>query len=580
MEQRVVVSYVTEFEDYVKTHKAVIWQGAFSKYNRIYKKLKDSCNGKLTKKKIEESVFSMASDLEETIKEIVEKHSTLFWLQIYRKVDPDAFNGIPEQIKPTTIYLILRTVDCFIIKYGKKERTDVMMINKNTLTPIYDVTYSGYEMGIIFYLCCLYYNLTALHRCISKGCKVSLGENDFETSIDEETEYLMRLIDIRYDKYGNPIHNLCTSEYSRNQQFRLKNLDEKNMSKMIFESRAVNRELSDYPYNFIISPFFIEDVIKYTRFWTDMNIFVNGFTPNELIVLIASLTRSRLDFCNNRIAFILSFCTNGYIIIYRKKEDTPPKQYIHDGIQNYFSGYYELIHGQAITKKNENTLINRFISNYSNCNSIQPFSRTRLPIFIECGDTIVINLVNILDDLVSWTSCLNESQEVSVGANRGQLFQEEVRRVLSRNMDGSMRFYPESSERVYLNEKLCGEIDIGIKKNNILYVIECKHKLSYTDNIVETIDYVKKMNALQKAWLKQVDTLVNNLRNGAVLKDGTQLCDDKIKYIVPLVCTAVPYYTKSSDNAYYIAKDIPRVLTPQELVIVIQKPIEELLLPA
>lgn len=577
MQERVIIPFIIEFENYVKRHKKSIWESAFAKYKNAYQEIKGLFTEKLTRKAMEECVFSVAERLEEAIKETAEKHSRLFWLQIYRKVNPDAFNGIPKQIMPSTICLVLRTVDCFIIKYGKNERTDVLSIG-DLLTPVFDVAFSGYEMGLLFYMCYIYNNLTALYRCMSKGCTVILGESDFESDIDEETRHLMRLIDARREKYGNPIHNLCTSEYSRN-QIHLEEIDPKNMVKMIFESRAVVNKPNDYQFNYLISPFYIEDVIKYTRFWSEMNIKVNGFMPNEIIALLAAMTRSRIEFCGyDKTKFIQSFCMNGFITIHTKKEDPSPKQFIHDNIQIYFSEYYESIFGQSITKERADDLIARFILQYSKCNEIQPFSKTRLPIFIECGDTVIINLVNLLLNLAYWTSSLNESQEVGVGTNRGQLFQEEVRRVLSRNMNETIRFYPEMSERIYLNGKLCGEIDIGIRKDDILYVIECKHKLSYEDNIVETVEYVNNMNTLQKKWLNQVDTLAINLRNGATLKNGTRLCNDEIKYIVPLVCTAVPYYTSSTNHDYYIAEDFPRVLTPQELVSVIHMPIEKLLL--
>lgn len=236
-----------------------------------------------------------------------------------------------------------------------------------------------------------------------------------------------------------------------------------------------------------------------------------------------------------------------------------------------------MITGHSSSKETRDCLVKRLFIEFSNCEAIDPSNKANIPIFIRYGEWIIVNWYNIECCLLHWTDELNVSQSRQIGSMRGSCFQEEVRRILQNGCSNSQFIiWPKKSECLYVDGKEVCEVDICVKKKNALYVIECKHILSKSKYKAGTKEGVAYYNKRARDWLSSVDETARLVAEGAALKDGTVLCNDEIEYVVPLVCTPMPIYTKSSERYYFATENIPRVLTPRELLNVINQPIESI----
>ncbi|MBA7630614.1 hypothetical protein ES703_38137 [subsurface metagenome] len=118
---------------------------------------------------------------------------------------------------------------------------------------------------------------------------------------------------------------------------------------------------------------------------------------------------------------------------------------------------------------------------------------------------------------------------------------------------------------IRFREKGKRDVDIGIIVDQHLLIIDVKAHAATRDLVI-----IGEPGRLKRRWktimkdLKQVDTLCKRLLKEPKGKNFE--VPDSVKWIVPIVCGPFTEWVPSSSQKWWLYEDIPRVLTPDELL--------------
>ncbi len=113
------------------------------------------------------------------------------------------------------------------------------------------------------------------------------------------------------------------------------------------------------------------------------------------------------------------------------------------------------------------------------------------------------------------------------------------------------------------NDGTSKQIDYSIKIRNILLVIECKavaKSIGFERGSINAINYRKEKVVIRS--IKEAEEKCKWLINHKI---GKNYDITSIDYLLPIGVSTFPEYIHTKDNWFWITKNIPRVLTPDEL---------------
>ncbi|NPV01288.1 MAG: hypothetical protein HPY53_07890 [Brevinematales bacterium] len=439
--------------------------------------------------------LNLAGKLENILEELINKHSTFFWLQIIRKLRYDFLLNEYRQVE--TSFFIRKTLDCFIFKYGSDKYDDVGK-NNNTLIPLLNDIDILSSIEMVF-IAEEYYLLTSGLRRVNKGCRLILNKNRYSTKASEELEFLMNLIDDRNSKYNKILYM-----FSINAPF-FDIINETPSYPLICSGIYIETKEYYSPYSFIFLNTNI--FLSYVEFWEEMNIQVYNMNPKHIVCCLCTLTWSRFAFgqddCGLRQERIISnIKLNGYSIADKNDFITTMK--------NIFLDIYTMLFKESFAKtekekkRKRDLVIEQFMNNCINKEIINPFVRGFLPLLVISNSIIIINWLAVYDILNTWTEKVYQSRKSEIASNRGSLFQEEVRSFVIETFNEKEYKIWENPENIYLNRGISAQVDIGCQKGNVLYIIECKFKMRNSD---DEYGYRKSEVIIWneiKSWIEQV----------------------------------------------------------------------------
>lgn len=511
--------------------------------------------------------ISLTNSIEELIKDKVKNHSVWFLMYFFRSINYALFSNLFK--RQSTCNLVRDTIDCFVVKYGASEIGDMDLYSR---VAVPNCSGDDFEKMLdIIILSYIYNATTAGYRIYNKTRKIKFGKLDYELAKDKFQQRMMDLVDTRQELCGDIFHSLRSPEYyfsssEQTHDFLVGNKETKKISKYLLFSLCYLPQKEEAGHTFAIIPFFIDGIISSVRFWTDMNIKVKGYSPDLLISILTCITLRYIDYYmlgKNE----MNFKHMLFEQLQNRAYSLTSEDVLVDSILLILPEVHWNIWGIKISDEELKNHIHKFIDVFSDNSDIDPFTRSGLPIFIRQQNKIMIDFLHLLRPLAYWSDSLSEARRGSVGSNRGQRFQEEVRRMIREyKFKRNVKIFPEGSENVYIDGKCVAEIDIGVLVDETYYVIECKFKFSGRVNISGDLKTERNNWNYQKKWLSQVDTLTDFILEGAKLKDGNPLLPLQTKYVLPLVCTCEPMYVFQPEETYFANEDTPRVLTPIELL--------------
>jgi len=554
-----------DFKTFLSINNKIVTIGVENSLNEIKSLTRKICErhgfiGKLSKDKSVVFIKELQPGIENHLKEIISKHSVIYWLKLFRKVPPGLYYGITESIS-TTLF-ILKTFNLAIHKYGKQKIITKEIIYKkeysfadySDIKDLFDAYRSSYE----------FYSTTSAFRRINKGARLVI-ESDYTylTPATSDLEEMMYLYDVRSEQYCNI--------FDTNGSFYIETLDKVRLREAL--NNKDHLPLIIFSYYFLshtndkidikLSYLSLKNLKKTFSLWYKMNIVIKGLTIFEILAFLGALTtyvwkdwKDPRDFKKTLNSMLNEGFTEHSINDFYKE--------FYENYENILVNVFDL----QIIPECTSPKIEKLIELFSSNSNISLTTRNPSPLIVFVDNKVIIDWVQIPQIFRYWTDELNESEKSAIGSISGNFFQEELRQFLIENLY-EFNFESLKRSKLFIEDKPVGEIDIGLIIGNILFLIEAKIKMLNTSYI--TGESKKETVLWQHAQesLKQVDNTAKCLANGALNEKGKGL-PLNVKYIIPLVCTPLVMFIKQKDAHYFLTNGIPRICTPQELILFIK----------
>lgn len=518
--------------------------------------------------------------IEGRIKEILGQHQILYWFHVYRRLAPhNTFRN--RQI--ITVGLYRKTLEIAFLKYGRKSWGNDMTFGKdakpeeimsgipykenNDFQPgaqeLY-VTKFGLEDFVqllnVEALAHEFYLSTALLRRVYKGGELYVeSPTAFYVMHDNETEFLIKNYDKRlskvhfatmvgipfdfpsFDPEGLPVvffpqYNIALIEYDR----------------LIINQIELGKlgDLPKYIPNFNLVPF-------------DIRTFYESHKP------VAPEIGRILGFSYEA---LMQFLTSLLVRLYLLMKDKPQVEYqmmqrgytVISDISSFVEDVYE---GTRSTRKILNSKVEvsleeiRDVASYftytkTSCENLSLWARGPEELFIPLkSNHYCVNYEAFNNILYSMFHGLGITEDF-----KGMALEEFLRKKLSRI--SGIRKWKFHKKLVYSDTEK-KEIDYSFVVRDILFVCECRavgRSVDFERGKRKALEFRKQK--LQKA-LKESDDRVawlSSHKNGRNYK-----IPGSVNVICPVVISPFVEYLWSKDSELWLADDVPRILTPEEM---------------
>ncbi|WGE89714.1 hypothetical protein [Actinobacillus arthritidis] len=522
--------------------------------------------------------------LEEKMKNIISKHSILYWFHLYRRVGVGSITNDDEFVNPTVLSHIRCTIETAFYKYGKIEcGIDIAkgsdMNHKMVLGGLfykdlkkkgvsnkqikelyhrYEKTYmlknySHKNHEDIYVLECYsyyYWKIMAKMRAVSKGAKLYIDENGEPKEIRDNS--LNRLI-LSYDKRSE-----IPQTYSSFSKGIISYHDVKNINEDIIFSchynynRDVFPELlsDDFAPNFLPNLLNIKSILSAVNILKEPFLKKYGYTLDSYLTVIQLLSfyyiSNRATDDNDNRVHMYGTLQRGYFIT---EEGTI------DNMVNTLSDYNNDLNNksyQILSKKDIKTILSDLtLSNFKREN-ISLWSYGPLPILVTCNNLIYCDIGHLEYILSNIFFGLRENH-----AERGGLFEKYIKeKVKETGVEILDIKYIKNTQ----NDKY-RETDIAIRIRDNLILCDCKSIEKPIDFIKGTPKTVNKRNEIIK---EKIDSILSI--KDFVEKNKLELNHDLtwVKKFVSIGITADVEWIDSEDSKLWINDNYPILMSVKE----------------
>lgn len=527
-----------------------------------------------------EVVTRLQRRLEKELERTISKKSVYYWLHIFRRDNPlPLYNE-----KLATISLWREIAETAFLKYGKRSCLNDMDIdiplaealNGKLLDMLpYDLTASekdfkgsyvkkfsirdAYEYNVVKYLAFEYWYTTATIRRIHKGGVLNrMPNNEYQYSIINENERLIKIYDDRCEKFGGmaTFNGVILPKWKNtNENFGYSffcNIFQKNEEQYpIMQCLSTTSNLKkNYIPRYLASPFDFDEYYKKNSFHEQpfsrkYNIsFQKIVYTLKAISLIATERCYKDEIATSRLMMLAYYVTPDI------------ERYVAEvvSIMNTSEFPYSIRNIGKDEVKDIIKLLSR-VEDYERENWIQNRYPKLLSVKIH-KKMYLIDYCSITGILMNLTRNYDKSEEQ---IPKGEQFESDVKETLIANgiKPWDMRYFMN-------NDNQREEVDCIFEHNGILFILECKsieNSHGYERGEKEALKF--RENKLEIA-LKQVDKKadmivkcrgrINHLERG----DSKKIC--------ALVITPFCEYIWSEDSNYWLSENLPRVCTVYEMI--------------
>ncbi len=172
-----------------------------------------------------------------------------------------------------------------------------------------------------------------------------------------------------------------------------------------------------------------------------------------------------------------------------------------------------------------------------------------------------VSMPQMLMNMLHIVTSSNEFKEV-----RGTRFERDIERWILSSSVGVERLL-QPGQVLRLSGNTFGQIDVSFRVGNIGFIVECKAYAVSVECLRGDESATRNRWSYVEQWLSQVVKTTRLLASNPQ-GDNYRIPND-IHYLVPVVCSQHVEAVYDFDDKHFLSDNIPRVCTPQELLIVL-----------
>jgi len=511
------------------------------------------------------------SDIDFSIKSILEKKSALVWYMVESRLKP----ATAHTKNRVTVYLSRKSLRLFILKYGQPDlsgvsfHSDEVKIDELTEDLVLDI-YKAERLAHCYYLA------TSELRMFWKGGPITLPDGiELNTDKDLATAEAIEWMDDRSENSHSflsssggfatiEINYIQFAENSESKEFFIPyrlaafpNVDHR--SPPIFWPGDAKISFVAGSCNYHFAAFDFGSLHRSIEPFNDFLVQTHGFSGTsfvQFLQLFAKRFNSALETGDSKMW--LQIHQKGYVI--------SKKSVLLDDIfwewKNWSkqSKFY-FFEKESVLREKIDKIFSTLSCSIKECKNIDPFSRSNIPSFLILEDDYILidfrNMMFSIDEFILKVRILSNQKQPKAAQKFADNFPIVATTFLRKQVIGLETIWP-PNHHLKKNEFEC---DLNFVHSNVLFMCECKSRLTNIDKLIGK-DF--KMEDVWKDSLKDLDQV---LRLCSYLKDtlSRHRVPENIVYVVPLVIYPNVTWIKTKDNSNCIGGVFPRFTTPDEL---------------
>lgn len=543
-------------------------------------------------------IYAYSEKIEIQLKEILQKHSISFWIQVYRRIGLGIVSDLNRRADESTIYQLREMTELAIKKFSKLNSKDIQNAKdisdsdvlgglfkkyyselfKDRFDDIYRYTLSKnhqiitdfseqdyIDIYIVERYVHEYWWSTAVMRSIGKGASIYLDNKGIvQEKRSTELDFLITNYDKRIEDEAFTTSNIGVSFFNGTNniqmpcpQYNYKNLTMEDVD-VFYKTFNCKFQLDLIP-NFYWAMIDTEEFIQTYKFLDDKLRKKYNFTVSQIAIYLTMLhlnsVTNTFNVNEKKLKLIphLNLYQRAYLFV-DKIED------INKSILTLYEGFKTKLNTQEIIFNDE---VIKIISDYLTLDSQK--KQECIALWSGGPNYTFIKSNNIF--LVDFTSSANILKNlffgVRVNNEKGTIFEDNFRDYVKEHNLNLLNY---RKIKNFNDEER--EIDLAIRADNTLFLIECRAIEKPLDFEIGKIKTLQKRKEELDSKLSQVLSLGDFITNN---KTGRNYDFSWVNNIVPIVVTPFTEWIDSIEEKYWITKDTPRVLNPEEVIALIKK---------
>lgn len=547
-------------------------------------------------------ILEYSEYIEIKLKEILEKHSISFWIQMYRRIGLGIVSDLNRLTDEITLYQLREITELAILKFSKLNDEDIQNTNeisdkdvlgglfkqyyhelleekyddiyRQTLAKNHQVITDFHEQDyidiyIVERFAHEYWWSTAVMRSIGKGSSIYLDSFGIvQEKRTNELEMLLRSYDNRIKDEAFTTSNIGISFFQGSNNFQMPcpqyNYKNHTMKKVDIFYRMFNCNFElDLTPNFYWAMINTNEYIETYKFLDEKLKKKYNFTVSQIAIYLTLLHlnsfTNTFNLQEKKLKLIphLNLYQRAYLFINNIQD-------INESILTLYEGFKTKLNIKDVIFNNE---VVNIISDYLTLDSnkkqgyIALWSGGPKYTFIKSNGIFLVDFVSsakILQNLFFGIKVDNE---------KGTIFEENFRNYVKENNLNLLDY--RKIENFNSEER---EIDLAIRVNNVLFLIECRAIEKPLDFEIGKIKTIQKRKKEIDSKISQVLSLSDFIMKN---KKGKNYDLSWAEEVVPIVVTPFIEWIDSFEERYWITKDTPRVLNPEETISLIKTVVRE-----
>ncbi|HET6507347.1 MAG TPA: hypothetical protein VFG42_11210 [Baekduia sp.] len=510
--------------------------------------------------------------LEDAMKEIASRHSRMYWLHLTRRLPPEPLGDS----RPWTVTLYRRVLTLAVLKHGLPglegdfnviDASDGRMVVPRKLTD-QDVV----DARALEYLAYEFNHATSAFRRIGKGAVLRVIDGDLRAIATDDVQAKMVAYDARVAASGTlssshgaavDVDTFPEPGPSSPMPFAAWGLVSNALREPAEKLVDFARVRFDGPPNHMPAPFVLDHSREVLVRFEDAMRDAIGATPDALLASLFGLCTHMLKGLRNEPRLAHQMFNVGYYGV--------SVGYHYDGVcknvADYVIAWWQRFLDETIDHPSALTIVKDAFEalTYSSddLRDIDLWNRSPFRLILASDDQRVFDFSAI----VEMTAGLFEAVGSIPGdpdSVKGSGFEQEIsRRAIAAGLT------PWKTGRVKLADGTEREVDASFVAGTTLWLVECK-AIAQTPRI-EAGDYA----ALKSRWerlekhVRQAQTLAAFV---ATNRKGTNFeVPAVVENVEYCVCTPAPEWIPSDEPDLWLTPEIPRICTPDELLIILQR---------
>lgn len=517
-----------------------------------------------------DALTNYLDEVEAEMARVLARHSRGYWLHVTRRL-PSAPLG---SATPWTAHLYKRVLTLAALKHGAPETLPgEFQVIENPLGPQQTLENFGpsdaIEAFALEYLAYEYINATQAYRRVGKGARLERFGGDFAgISETDELEELMQDVDRRVELYGELVSE---SGMSGDRDFRVERTPDRDAPLAIVVAQlnvkgVPGERLSRHkgwiggPANFVLGPLVIDGYREAFENLSSEFEQAVGVDSDLLLATIWGLSMRLLRGIEASAAVESQVLRVGYLMV--------PDDYwsrVRDDVAHFVGMLLEYWTGERSEAVATLTFSALSALSWSpeSIASISLWDRLPARVIIDVGGFRLIDYAAFPALIADVFRNVGAVVEGAGGGPKGTNFETVV---AARVRAAGLEPWLESRE-VHHQDGAEREIDLGVVSGDTLFVVECKARVR--GNRIDRGDWSGRLNRQDTLLedLEQARTLAEFLREEP--RGADYQLPNGVTRFEPVLCTPGPEFIWSHAPELWLTETIPRICTPDELVLVL-----------